>query len=191
MSKTGDVIIGQAYFPSLDPKIHASAQPYPPLGALYAASVLQQAGYRVLFHDAILEPGPEIWMARVKSAPAPVAVLLEDNFNYLSKMCLLRMRHAAFQMIASARKQGMVTIVAGSDATDHPDDYLDAGADIVILGEGEITLREVMDVLTGQVNHPLEEIRGLVYQDPETRRVIRTGKRQPLRDLDQLPFPAR
>ena len=47
-------------------------------------------------------------------------MIYEDNFNYLSKMCLLRMRQAALTMIDAARARGITTIVAGSDATDHP-----------------------------------------------------------------------
>ncbi len=50
------------------------------------------------------------------------AVIYEDSFNYLSKMCLLRMRQAALTMTDAARTRGIPTIVAGSDASDHPGD---------------------------------------------------------------------
>ncbi len=78
------------------------------------------------------------------------AVIYEDNFNYLSKMCLLRMREAALTMIDAARARGITTIVAGSDASDHPERYLDRGADVVVAGEGEMTLADVLDVLGGR-----------------------------------------
>ena len=52
------------------------------------------------------------------------AILYEDNFNYLSKMCLLRMREAAFSMIDMARARGCTVILCGADATDHAEQYL-------------------------------------------------------------------
>ena len=36
------------------------------------------------------------WAAALDRHQPRYAVLYEDNFNYLSKMCLLRMREAAF-----------------------------------------------------------------------------------------------
>ena len=83
-------------------------QPYPPLGTLYAASWLRERGYEVGLFDAMLEPDESGWErgARRRRRPPEFAVLFEDNFNYLSKMCLLRMREAAFTMLAAARARG-------------------------------------------------------------------------------------
>ena len=104
------------------------------------------------------------------------AVLYEDNFNYLSKMCLLRMREAAFAMIRSARKAGCTVLVAGADATDHAEEYLAAGADYVLMGEGEVTLVELMDRLTGRTASPPREHPGLAFVDPaDAERVVRTA----------------
>ena len=51
-------------------------------------------------------------------------------------MCLAKMREAACTMIASARQAGARVIVAGSDASDAPETYLRAGADVALRGEG-------------------------------------------------------
>ena len=69
---------------------------------------------------------------RARRATPRVAVLYEDSFNYLTKMCLLRMRQAALVMIDAARARGVPVIVAGSDASDHPALYLERGADVVV-----------------------------------------------------------
>src|SRR5215207_6223314 len=103
-------------------------QPYPPLGTLYAASFLRERGFSVGLFDAMLAESEAEWDQALARTTPRVAVLYEDNFNYLSKMCLLRMREAAFAMIAMARQRGCAVIVAGSDATDHAQAYLDAGA---------------------------------------------------------------
>ena len=163
-------------------------QPYPPLGTLYAASYLRERGYNVDLFDAMLAESETEWdQALARTQPA-VAVLYEDNFNYLSKMCLLRMREAAFTMIKMARKRGCTVIVAGSDATDHAQAYTTAGADYVLIGEGEETLGELLDVLLRDSTKPLEDIQGLAFlRDGE----VHIGARRPdLKDLDALPFPA-
>jgi radical SAM superfamily enzyme YgiQ (UPF0313 family) len=120
-------------------------------------------------------------------------------------MCLLRMRQAAFKMVAMAQAHGCQVIVAGSDASDHPAAYLSAGADFVLIGEGEETLVELLDRLSGKSTTSFEQIPGLVFQESrpkkrlragnlgepeETIRFRRTEKRQELHNLDRLPFPA-
>jgi anaerobic magnesium-protoporphyrin IX monomethyl ester cyclase len=145
-----DILFGQSYYLRFDPKLWEAMQPYPPLGTMYAASVMRTHGYEVALFDAMLAESEAEWEAALVRERPRYAVIYEDNFNYLSKMCLLRMRTAAHTMIAMARKQGSTVIVCGSDATDHTGDYLAAGADFVLLGEGEATLVELLQHLDGQ-----------------------------------------
>ena len=63
-----------------------------------------------------------------------ILVLYDDGFNYLTKMCLTNMREAAFVMIREAKKLGCQVYTCSSDSTDHPEKYLHAGADVVVLG---------------------------------------------------------
>ncbi|HLJ68338.1 MAG TPA: radical SAM protein [Chloroflexota bacterium] len=185
-----DVLIGQSYFLRFDPKLWRAMQPYPPLGSLYACSYLRREGYEVALFDAMLAPGEAAWDEALARERPQFAVLFEDNFNYLSKMCLLHMREAAFQMIAMARNRGCTVIAAGSDATDHPELYLAQGADFVIAGEGEITLGELLRTLSAGRRADVGEIPGLVFRDKACGEVVRTRPRPDLRDLDTLPFPA-
>ncbi|MEM1270719.1 MAG: cobalamin-dependent protein, partial [Bacteroidota bacterium] len=181
------VLLGQAYHLRFDPKLWAGQQPYPPLGSLYALSVLREAGFDVRFHDSMLAESEAEWAGALDRETPRFAVLYEDNFNYLTKMCLLRMREAAVTMIQAAKQRGCTVIVAGSDATDHPEPYLDAGADWVIAGEGDLTLRELLEMLsTGQ---PVKSVPGLVYRG-EAGETVRTIPRPILRNLDTLPLPA-
>lgn len=119
-----DVLFGQAYFLRFDPKLWEAQQPYAPLGALYAAARARQHGYRVALFDAMLAAAEAEWADALDWHRPRFAVIYEDSFNYLSKMCLLRMRQAALTMTDAARTRGIPTIIAGSDASDHPEIYL-------------------------------------------------------------------
>ena len=110
------VLFGQSYYLRFDPKLQQAMQPYPPLGTLYAASILRQRGYDVALFDAMLAVSEEEWDAALEEHQPRYAVLFEDNFNYLSKMCLLRMRQAAFAMIRAARRRGATVLVCGTGA---------------------------------------------------------------------------
>jgi anaerobic magnesium-protoporphyrin IX monomethyl ester cyclase len=178
-----EILLGQSYFLRFDPKLWEAMQPYPPLGTLYAASVLRGHGYAVALFDAMLAESEEEWEQRLAEHRPRYAVLYEDNFNYLSKMCLLRMREAAFKMIGMAKSRGCTVILCGADATDHHEMYLAEGADYVLIGEGEETLIELLDRLS--VGEDTEQIVGLASaKTPNVKR------RPDISNLDKLPFPA-
>ena len=185
-----DVLFGHSYFLRFDPKLYQLMQPYPPLGTLIAAAVARADGYYVALFDAMLAASPTGWDEALETHRPQVAVLYEDNFNYLSKMCLLRMREAAFEMLAAARRRGCRTIVCGSDASDRAASYLDHGADVVIVGEGEVTLREVLGQLIRETPGRLTDVAGTLTRPPGEATVVRTPARPVMRDLDQVPLPA-
>lgn len=201
-----EILFGQSYFLRFDPKLWEAMQPYPPLGTLYAASYLREQGYDVALFDAMLADSEQEWAEALDRHQPRYAILYEDNFNYLSKMCLLRMREAAYRMAAMAKERSCLVIACGADATDHTREYLQQGVDYVLLGEGEITLVELLDSLTGRSQQPVEQILGLAYQVPESPRerpdqlslasdgngklAIHRSSRPIMRDLDSLPFPA-
>ena len=183
-----DILLGQSYYLRFDPKLYAAMQPYPPLGTLYAAGYLRARGHAVALFDAMLAEGPSAWANALAAHQPRIAVIYEDNFNYLSKMSLLRMREAAFTMIDAAKARGCLVIVCGADMTDHAERYLTSGADYVILGEGEETLAELLAHLEGGDPSTPDAVRGLAFS--RAGEVIRTPPRPVLRDLDALPFPA-
>ena len=188
------ILLGQSYYLRFDPKLWEAMQPYPPLGTLYAASWLRQHGYEVLLFDAMLAESEDEWAESLNEHKPQYAIIYEDNFNYLSKMCLLRMREAAFKMIEMAKSRGCVVILCGADATDHYTEYLEHGADYCLLGEGEETLVELLNQLSGKNGSQLESILGLAYQssieNPKSKIVNRNQRRPDITDLDKLPFPA-
>src|SRR5512144_2621984 len=160
------VLLGQSYYLRFDPKLWEAMQPYPPLGTLYAASWLRQHGYEVALFDAMLAESEDEWAKALDKHHPQYAIIYEDNFNYLSKMCLLRMREAAFKMVDMAKSRGCIVILCGADATDHYQTYLASGGDYVLIGGGEETLVELLGQLSNGSEADLKSILGLAYQSP-------------------------
>ena len=182
-----DLLLGQAYYLRFDPKLLQAQQPYAPLGTLYAAAFLRERGHSVALFDAMLAGSVDEWRVALERQCPRIAAIYEDSFNYLSKMCLLRMREAALEMIDHAVRAKVPIVVSGSDATDHPDLYLRRGAAAVIIGEGEITIADLADRLLA--SRPIEDVAGIAYLD-DACAVRRTNARPFIKSLDELPFPA-
>jgi anaerobic magnesium-protoporphyrin IX monomethyl ester cyclase len=138
------ILVCHSYFQRFDPKQVERGKPYPPLATLQCAALLRRAGHRVSLFDAMLAEDLGEYECMLHSVQPQVVLLYEDNFNFLSKMCLAKMRNAACRMIADARGGGARVIAAGSDVTDAPEPYLRAGADVALKGEGLPALLELL-----------------------------------------------
>jgi anaerobic magnesium-protoporphyrin IX monomethyl ester cyclase len=190
-----DVLLAHSYFLRFDQKQQQKMRPYPPLATLFAASGLRQAGHRVALFDAMLAEGEHEFAAALQRHRPRVVAIYEDNFNFLSKMCLTRMRQAAFTMIGMARQFGAQVLVAGADVTDRPGDYLGQGAHAALVGEPDHTLREAVGLLLGhgpaEAPRSLADIPGLALPAPETPAGIAYTRQRPVeRHPDVFPMPA-
>lgn len=162
--------------------------PYPPLGTIYAAAHMREQGYDVALYDTNLKDSPDGIEPMLASGKYNYLVLYDDGFNYLTKMCLTNMREAAFRMAKMGKERGCKVIVSSSDSTDHYQQYLNEGADFVLIGEGELTLHELIQKLeAGETNY--EAIKGIAYLN-EAGEAVKNSSRPILRELDQLPQPA-
>ncbi|MDB4948431.1 MAG: Radical domain protein [Gemmatimonadetes bacterium] len=183
------ILLAHSYYLAHDAKQQARMKPYPPLATLLAAAVLRRGGHPVALFDAMLAPGVEAFEDMLDAVRPSVVGILEDNFNFLTKMCTVRMREATVRMVGAAHERGCRVVVNGSDSADRPALYLAAGADAVLLGEAEMGMLELADAWTADRSAALGGIAGLVL--PATRGdVVRTPARHGLRDLDALPLPA-
>ncbi|MBP6827284.1 MAG: B12-binding domain-containing radical SAM protein [Saprospiraceae bacterium] len=141
------ILFTHSYFYRFDAKQWKAGQPYPPYGTLYAAALMRECGFEVALFDTNLKKSADEILPVLSAMQPDYLVLYDDGFNYLTKMCLTRMREAAFDLIRYGKEHGCTVIVNSSDAADHSGEYLAKGADFVILGEGEITLRELVTAL--------------------------------------------
>ena len=157
---------------------------------LLATAVLRDQGHDVTLFDAMLADGVDEFRAALAAARPAMVAIVEDSFNYITKMCTTRLRDATIEMIGVAHGYGCRVVVSGSDATDHPRRYLDGGADAVLLGEPEATLAEVARLWRDDIAAPLDAVAGLALRDAESGEMTVTALRSGARDLDALPLPA-
>jgi len=181
------ILFTHSYFYRFDPKQWKAKQPYPPLGTLYGAAYLRSKGYEVSLFDTNLKKSPNEIIPALKEEKPKYLVIFDDGFNYLTKMCLTNMREAAFRLSQFGKEKGCTVIVSSSDSTDHFEEYLNNGADYVMLGEAELTLGELLSNLEAN-KADLDHIPGLVFR--KNNETINTGKREILKNLDSLPLPA-
>jgi len=181
------ILLTHSYFLRLDPKQWTLGRPYAPLGTLHAASMLASHGYEPSFFDTMFAGAPSEIIPVLDDQQPDILVIYDDGFNYLTKMCLENMRDAAFRMISLAKTRGIKVLVCSSDSTDRFDLYLDAGADMILMGEGEQTLCELADALERDVKD-FSFIPGIAFR--EGGKTIRTRPRELIRNLDDLPLPA-
>ena len=181
------ILFTHSYFLRYDPKQWATGQPYAPLGTLYAAAFMRENGYAVSFFDTMFSHEPGEIIATIEKEQPDIFVIYDDGFNYLTKMCLQNMREAAFKMISFAKEKGCTVIVSSSDSTDRFEMYLDKGADYILIGEAEMSLLELSNAIS--TNEPdLFAIEGLAFK--HNNAVVKTKRRNVLKELDALPFPA-
>ena len=179
------ILLTNTYFYPLDPKQWQTAQPYPPLGTLFAAACIREKGHQITFLDHCLAKDLTGFDYHLKQSQFDVVVIYDDGFNYLTKMCLTVMRHAAFKMIRKAKEKGSTVVISSSDSTDHYKEYHEQGADFVIHGEGEITL---MELLAAMSSDGFRHVPGISYKLGDL--IYKSAPRPVLRDLDTLPMPA-
>jgi anaerobic magnesium-protoporphyrin IX monomethyl ester cyclase len=184
-----DVLLTHSYHLPHDPKQVRKMQPYAPLGTLYAASALRAGNISVAVFDTMLEaPEPGFANALKQLRPRVVAIY-EDDFNFLSKMCLTQMRELAWQLARAAHEAGAIVIAHGSDATDQAEAYLRNGVDFVLRGEAEQTLVELCSAILA--DHPHLNIPGLVYLE-DAGSLVESADRTPNNaSWSTLPKPAR
>jgi len=186
-----NIQVAHSYYLKYDSKQWERGKPYPPLATIQVAAFLRRMGHRVTLFDAMLAEGVEAYEQSLPLHHPEVLVVYEDNFNFLTKMCLSRMREAACRMIALGRGCGARVIVAGSDASDHPEAFLAAGADVVLSGEGIAALAQLIDRLNRNPDRDVRDwaggVPGVSFLEDGQLQTIRIGVQPPDAQLTGQP----
>ncbi len=174
-----DILLTHGYFLNEDPAERAVMKPYPPLGLLYISAHLKRRGFAVDVLDTTFR-NPASVLAEI-DAKRPKVVGIYAN---------LITRPNAVMLAERCKALGAMVIVGGPEPANYAQQYLDHGADVVVVGEGEETLSELVPHLQHYGLAGLERIRGIIFRDSNGA-LFKTAARPQLGDLDVQPFPDR
>ncbi|TME40437.1 MAG: B12-binding domain-containing radical SAM protein, partial [Chloroflexi bacterium] len=102
----------------------------------------------------------------------------------------LMTRTKVLQVMDVAKQAGSLVVVGGPDPVNYLDEYLSRGADMVVFGEGELTLEQLVPHLIERGAHDLAGIQGIAFRNDQGE-IVRTEPRPMIADLDAQPFPDR
>jgi anaerobic magnesium-protoporphyrin IX monomethyl ester cyclase len=135
---TDEILLSHGYFLDLDPVERKVMRPYPPLGLLYLSAYLKKKGRAVSVFDSTFS-SPSKLEEKLRTA-RPKSLGLYAN---------LMTRPRVVSLIGAARDLGIPVVVGGPDASGNALEYLKHGASVVVRGEGEVTLDELLARWTG------------------------------------------
>ena len=174
-----DILLTHGYYLYEDPHELQVMRPYPPLGLLYLSSHLKARGFAVSVFDTTFSSPQAFADQLARQRPAVVGIYTN-----------LMTRRNVVAAIRTCKAHGALVVLGGPEPANYADEYLDRGADIIVVGEGELTLEQLLPRLTHTGAHQLADITGIIFRDQQGRTVY-TPPRPYIADLSAQPFPDR
>lgn len=154
-------------------------KPYPPLGILYICSHLRQKGLNAEVFDSTFSSRQQLGDLLKQGPPSIIGIYAN-----------LMTRSNVVEILGVAKELGWQTLVGGPEPGAYVNEYLSAGADVVVIGEGELTLEELVPALQSHRLEKLHQIDGIAFKGQDGE-VVRTKPREQIKDIDAQPWPAR
>ena len=174
-----DLLLTHGYFLYEDPKEMQILKPYVPLGLLYICAYLRNKGFKVDVFDTTFSATEDLKRHLQTEKPSVLGVYAN-----------LMTRKKVVEILQVARAAGWTTVVGGPEPGAYIREYLDAGADVVVLGEGEVAMEELLHAFQSGSDIALRKVSGIAFLD-ESGRMHLTEPRTQIPDINALPWPAR
>jgi radical SAM superfamily enzyme YgiQ (UPF0313 family) len=174
-----DLLLTHGYFLYEDPKELQIMKPYVPLGILYLTSHLRSKGFGVEVFDSTFSSRDDLFKLLHSESPAVLGVYAN-----------LMTRTNVTEILRMAKEAGWKTVVGGPEPAAYIPEYLASGADVVVIGEGEVTLEELLPAMRDGFSRGLERVKGIAFRRDDGS-ICQTAPRAQIHDLDAQPWPSR
>lgn len=174
------LLLTHAYYLEADPKEQQIMKPYAPLGLLYVSGYLKDRGVEHRVYDCTFTSFEQQLQTIQEEQPDLIAIYA----NMMTKPQVVTL----MQLLRNDARFGFPKIVLGGpDVTYNLENYLQAGAHYLVIGEGEQSLFELYQTL--KAKDPIEQVSGIAYL--EDGMVHKNPPRVKMKDLSSLPLPNR
>lgn len=182
------ILISHSYFHKLDSKEAAIHKPYPPLAPLYLAALIKhELNSDVFFHDVMFDQDEGPLVKYINLINPDLVIIYDDDFNYLTKMCLENMRNAIFRAIKKV-EVNCTFIAHGSDASDQAEFYLQNGFTYVVHRNAENIMLKIIDLFLKKEEVNITGLESLSYS--EHKKVHKNPLAKDNFPLERLPLPS-
>ena len=173
------LLFTHAYYLSDDLKEQKIMKPYPPLGLLYvSAYLLSKNIINDVFDTTFSSIEKQLEFIENKK-PKVICVYT----NLMTKIEVINL----IKIIKTEKYNFPKIVLGGPDVSYNVENYLNTGADFVIIGEGEETTFELYKAIINNENY--HNITGIAFL--ENNQVIQNKPRVKFKELDELPLPNR
>lgn len=174
-----DILLAHGYFLYEDPHELKVMRPYPPLGILYISSYLKSKAFDVQVFDSTFSSMEKFKALITRERPSIVGIYT----NMMTKRNVL-------EMMPWCKQHGAIVVLGGPEPPYYAKDYLESGADVIVKGEGELTLEELIPHLAKNGTQNLDFINGIAFKNGDGK-IIETLPRAFIQDLSANPWPDR
>jgi anaerobic magnesium-protoporphyrin IX monomethyl ester cyclase len=156
----------------------------PSIGLCSLAAYTREKGFETRILDAYnrgLTPGEALEQVLAFSPTHVGLTAMTSNIGFAGE----------FAGLVKKAKPGIVTVIGGTHVTALPEETMERFPwfDIGVLGEGEETITEILDLPADTGRKTLGSVKGIIYRE-EDGTLKKTAPRPFIRDLDRLPYPA-
>jgi anaerobic magnesium-protoporphyrin IX monomethyl ester cyclase len=173
------LLFTHAYYLSDDLKEQKIMKPYPPLGLLYVSAYLKSKNIGNDVFDTTFS-SIEKQLEFIKNKKPKVICMYT---NLMTKIEVIKL----IKTLKTEKFNFPKIVLGGPDVSYNVENYLKAGADFLVIGEGEETTFELYNAIINNENY--HNINGIAFL--ENNEVIQTNPRVKFKELDELPLPNR
>lgn len=153
-----------------------------PMGLAYLAAVLRNAGHEIVIYNQDMHHYPDEHLTKY----------LDENKFDMAGVSIIAGYYQYRKLLGISKainesKNRPFYVLGGHGPAPEPGFFLrKTGADAVVIGEGEITILELLGALDKKTS--LSNIQGIAFRDGQE--VAVTPKRPLIQDIDAIPLPA-